>query len=326
MPETENTRTLPTNWDDVETLINERTQQLIDEKDAIDETMQIMHALEAPIVRINPDNTMRFFNNAFMDFAEFEEIDRQDIAQFSNKYRPIYEGSDFTAFLTEEDRLLFEQVKESAKKKYWDDRTLTFKLSVNVEVTFVTKQANQVVCRASVSYSGKFDAWQILLFDLTELKASETQLQQAHDEMARRVEDATAEIREQSSAIMEMSTPVINLWRHMVLLPLVGMLDSARSSQMIETLLQTIVDEEAKVAVIDVTGVPMIDTSVARHLLKTVDAASMLGAEVIITGFSPVAAQTLAQLGVDFSTLRTSGSLRTGIVQALDILGVHVSE
>ncbi len=142
-------------------------------------------------------------------------------------------------------------------------------------------------------------------------------------DIADRIE-AEETIRQQTEAMMDMSTPVIKLWEHIVLLPLIGVIDTSRASQMIETLLQTVVDSESHVAVLDVTGVPEIDTSVARHLLKTVDAARMLGAEVIVTGFSPMAAQTLAQLGVDFSSLRTRGSLRAGIQEAFELVGSKI--
>ncbi len=133
------------------------------------------------------------------------------------------------------------------------------------------------------------------------------------------------QIREQSQAILEMGTPVIKVWGGIVMMPLVGTIDTDRATQIIEALLQTVVDSEAAVAILDVTGVPVIDTSVARNLLKAVDASRMLGAEVIITGFSPNAAQTLAQLGVDFSSLRTRGSLQAGLEEAFGVVGANVS-
>lgn len=130
-----------------------------------------------------------------------------------------------------------------------------------------------------------------------------------------------AEVREHSRTIMDLSTPVIKLWDGIVILPLVGVIDTMRAQQIIENLLSSIVENEAAVAILDVTGVPMIDTSVAQHILKTVSAGKMLGAEVIITGFSPNVAQTLVTLGVNLGDITTSGSLRDGVAKAFDIVG-----
>ena len=178
--------------------------------------------------------------------------------------------------------------------------------------------------------------------DEMELRVQEAteELRRSHDDLELRVEERTAEARKaaeeaeaareeverQSQAMMEMSTPVIRLWQGIVLVPLIGVLDTRRSAQMNERLLQAVVESGAKVAILDVTGVPVIDTSVARHIITAVNSAKILGAEVVVTGFSPDAAQTLAQLGVDFSQLRTRGSLRAGVADALRIMGTKVIE
>jgi anti-anti-sigma regulatory factor len=119
---------------------------------------------------------------------------------------------------------------------------------------------------------------------------------------------------ENDFAITELSTPVISVWS-----------DVLRSQQMTDRLRHSITESDAKVAIIDVTGVPTIDTAVARHILVMVAAARVLGAEVIITGFSPEAAQTIAQLGVDFSEPRTSGNLQNGIIEAFESTGLRIS-
>ncbi len=131
-------------------------------------------------------------------------------------------------------------------------------------------------------------------------------------------------IQRQSRAILELSTPVIKAWNGMVLLPLVGIIDTVRSQEMIERLLQGIVDNEALVVVIDISGVPVIDTRVAQHLMKTVTAATMLGSEVILTGISPEIAQTIIKLDIDLGIMRTRGSLKAGIEDAFNLLGLRI--
>ena len=136
--------------------------------------------------------------------------------------------------------------------------------------------------------------------------------------------ETEAMIDSQQRAIMELSTPAMQLLDDIVLMPLVGTIDSERAGTMIEKLLGTISANAASVAILDVTGVPVIDTNVARHLLKTVAAAKMLGAEVILTGIQPSGAQTLVQLGIDLSGVITKGSLRAGIQEAMLMAGLKL--
>jgi rsbT co-antagonist protein RsbR len=123
------------------------------------------------------------------------------------------------------------------------------------------------------------------------------------------------------AAIRELSTPVIRVHHRVLLLPLVGTVDSHRAEQIMETLLLRVVEEQARAVIIDIAGVAVVDTKVADHLLKTTEAVRLLGAETILTGISAQIARTIVQLGVDISTMHTRARLADGIELALGLLG-----
>jgi rsbT co-antagonist protein RsbR len=124
-------------------------------------------------------------------------------------------------------------------------------------------------------------------------------------------------IQRQQREMMELSTPVVQLWDNILALPLIGTLDSERTQVVMESLLQKIVDTGAAIAIIDITGVPTVDTLVAQHLLKTVAAARLMGADCIISGIRPQIAQTIVHLGVNLSDVTTKASLADAFSIAL---------
>lgn len=140
------------------------------------------------------------------------------------------------------------------------------------------------------------------------------------------VEERERIIRDQQAAIRELSTPVLQIRERLLILPIIGALDSPRARQLTEQLLMAIRDTRAKVVVIDITGVGTIDEMVANHLVQTVEAARLMGASAIITGLSARIAQTLVDLGVDLSMLHTVGDLQGGLEQAERLLGYDSSE
>jgi PAS domain S-box-containing protein len=131
-------------------------------------------------------------------------------------------------------------------------------------------------------------------------------------------------IARQAQEILEVSTPVVQVWDGVVAAPLIGTLDSQRTEQFMERLLQRIVETNSSVALVDITGVPTIDTQTAQHLIETITAVRMLGAQVVLTGVRPALAQTLVHLGIDLSHIVTRSSLSAGLRIALDLLGLHV--
>jgi rsbT co-antagonist protein RsbR len=128
-------------------------------------------------------------------------------------------------------------------------------------------------------------------------------------------------IRRQQEEMLELSTPVVKLWEGILALPMIGTLDSARTQVVMESLLQKIVDTGSAIAVIDITGVPTVDTLTAQHLLKTVTAARLMGAECIISGVRPQIAQTIVHLGVDLGDVTTKASLADAFAIALERTG-----
>ena len=131
-------------------------------------------------------------------------------------------------------------------------------------------------------------------------------------------------IADQSTAMLELSTPVVRLWDGIIAVPLVGTLDSARTQLVMEKLLDTLVATGADHAVIDITGVPTVDTEVAQHLLKTVSAARLLGAECTISGIRPQVAQTIVSLGIEFGDIATKATLADALALALKHAGLKV--
>lgn len=131
-------------------------------------------------------------------------------------------------------------------------------------------------------------------------------------------------IAQQAETLLELSTPVVKLWDGIVALPLVGTLDSARTQVVMEALLQALVDSGSEHAIIDITGVPAVDTQVAQHLLKTVQAARLLGTECIVSGIRPQIAQTVVALGIEFGDIHTKATLADAMLLAMRRSGLDV--
>lgn len=131
-------------------------------------------------------------------------------------------------------------------------------------------------------------------------------------------------LQRHQAAIRELSTPVIKTYEGVLLLPLVGTIDSHRAQQIMETVLVQVAEQQARVLLLDIAGVPVVDTKVADHLLKTTAAVRLLGAETILTGISAQVARTIVQLGVDISAMHTRARLADGLEMALKMVGREV--
>ncbi|MFF8032757.1 STAS domain-containing protein [Streptomyces sp. NPDC016626] len=136
--------------------------------------------------------------------------------------------------------------------------------------------------------------------------------------------EVQAMIDRQRLQLLEVATPVIKLWDGIVAVPLIGTLDSARSQGVMETLLDAVVDQHARFAILDITGVPTVDSLVAQHLMKTVAAARLMGAECVVSGIRPAIAQTMVHLGLDLGTVKTRATLADALGYCLHELGANI--
>jgi len=140
------------------------------------------------------------------------------------------------------------------------------------------------------------------------------------------LEEKLETIRKQQAAISELSTPIIQIWDSVLTLPVIGVVDSRRSEEMMESLLEEVVETQSQCVIIDVTGVNVVDTKTADHFIKMVKAVKLLGAECIITGISPEIAQTLTNIGIDLTNVKTLRNLRDGLKESLRIMGLGVGK
>ncbi len=143
---------------------------------------------------------------------------------------------------------------------------------------------------------------------------------------AEELEEKLKLIEQQRKAIEELSTPIIKIWERVLVLPLIGTLDTRRSQRLTEALLTDIATTQIKVAILDITGVATVDSAVANHLLKTIAAVQLLGADCVITGIRPEVAQTMVHLGVDLSGVETLSTLAEGLKWAFRSLNIRMVE
>jgi rsbT co-antagonist protein RsbR len=154
----------------------------------------------------------------------------------------------------------------------------------------------------------------------TNLETQRTELSQTLDEL----QTSTEERLRLAETIRELSTPVISLYDNIILLTLIGDIDEDRAQQFQESLLEGIEQHNAQKAIIDLTGVPVVDTQVAATLIDATRAARLLGAEVVIVGITPQVAQSIVHLGIDFSNMVTRVDLQAGVVYALNSMGLRI--
>ncbi len=166
-------------------------------------------------------------------------------------------------------------------------------------------------------FSGIEKAIDLLIGDLTDELRQREKIQKELESKLSKIQEQQKTILQQQEDLLELSSPVSKVWDNILILPVIGTLDSQRTQVMMENLLQKIVDTGCTISILDITGVPTVDTQVANHLLKTVTSARLLGAECIISGISPAIAQTIVHLGIDLSSIKTKATLQDAMIYAM---------
>ena len=264
-----------------------------------DYARSLLEASLDPLVTISPKGKVTDVNEAAVKITG---ISRKELI-----------GSDFSNYFTESDK-----AREGYQRVFADGFVTDYPLTIRHKDGHVI----EVLYNASVyrdargNVAGVFAAAR----DITMQKKTEAELAKTNAAL----QDQIEERRRAERAILELSTPVLQLREGLLILPIIGILDSQRARQLTEQLLNSIRDNRAKVAVVDITGVAAVDSKVANHLLQTAEAARLMGATVILTGLSPEVAQSLVSIGVDLSRLITVGDLQGGIVEADRLLGIRV--
>ena len=239
---------------------------------------------------------------------ELREQSREFLQQFSTAINAASENTDAGAW---------NPVKEVLAGVSRSRATQGFTPSETAMFVFSLKQPIFELLRKEIQDIAKFagESWRVTaLLDKLGLYTTEVYQKSRESVIARQQEE-----------MMELSTPVVELWNNIVALPLIGTLDSARTQVVMESLLEKIVENEAMIAIIDITGVPTVDTLVAQHLLKTVAAARLMGADCIISGMRPQIAQTIVHLGVNLSDVLTKATLADAFAVALQRTGASVT-
>ena len=270
---------------------------------------QTRHTVKTPATVLGNEESFRLLVDSIQDYAivmldpEGHVVSWNPGAERIKGYRTEeIIGKHFSCFYPPEalQRNLPEQeLKTAAKEGRFEDEGWRVKKDGS------SFWAN-VILTALRDKDGKLCGYGKMTRDLTERKQAEERIQQ------------------QAKEIMELSTPVMQVWKGVVAAPLIGSLDSQRTQQFMERLLNRIVETNSPVALVDIMGVPAIDTQTAQHLIETISAVRLLGAQVILTGVRPAIAQTLVHLGIDLSDIITRSSMAAGLQVALDFLKLEV--
>jgi rsbT co-antagonist protein RsbR len=237
------------------------------------------------VIRLDPDGTIRSWNPGAQRLKQYtrDEVLGHHVSMF-------YAEEDVRAGLAERELAAAKQ-EGRFETEGWRVRKDGSRFWANVVLSPITDDTGTLVGFVKVAR------------DLTERREQERLVQRQRDE------------------ILELSTPVIQVWESVLVLPIIGTLDSLRASRLTEGLLERIAENQAEVVILDVSGVPAIDTDVAQHLLKTVEAARLMGAASVLSGVRPETAQAIVHLGIELGSLRSRNNLKDALQLAIRLVG-----
>jgi anti-anti-sigma factor len=236
----------------------------------------------------------------------FANLDTGRIIYANSSYRTMYGYDDqiiglpFTDVYTESPERMREIIQEATEQGLWSGELGSKRADGSTFPVFLSG----LVLRDE---TGKPSVAAGILRDMTEQKQAEAERAALQQQI----------IEAQRDALRELSTPLIPISDHVVIMPLIGTIDSGRAQQIMEALLEGVAHYQADLVILDITGVRVVDTQVAQSFIQAAQAVRLLGAQVMLTGIQPQIAQTLVQLGVDLGSIITHGSLQTGIMAAL---------
>jgi rsbT co-antagonist protein RsbR len=294
-----------------------QSSQMPTEATEADLLFLIANVRDYAILILDPEGRVRSWNNAA------EQIKGYKAQEVLGKHISIFYPKEEVEAGTPARQLEVAEEQGRFENEGWRVRKDGSRFWANVVLTSLRDQ------------SGRLRGFGKITRDLTEQRKVEDELRSARDELDQRVKERTSELakvngslkaeltarKRAEEAIRELSTPVLPIRERLLVLPLIGIIDSVRALQLTEQLLGSIRTHRAKAVVIDITGVVVVDSKVANHLLQTVEAARLMGARVIVSGISSEIAQTLVRIGVDLSGLRTTTDLRAGLEEAEQLIG-----
>jgi len=284
--------------------------------------------------RITDENGKEYIMNIYLDVTERKKMENE-MAESEAKYKSLIENSNDAIYLLrgKNFEIINKKFEELLGVTQEETRSHDFnfmnhvspksrelirqrtekqkrgeKIPNRYEFTALTKEGKELEVEVSVSYiKHKGETFvQGILRDITDKKRDQR------------------ELRRKSEEILELSTPIIKVWNKILVLPLIGTVDSKRAAIIMENALSALSEKNAKLIIFDITGVATVDTQVANHLLKTIKSIKLIGGECIITGIKPSIAQTIVHLGVDLSEINTKATLMDGLKYAMNYLGFKI--